>query len=41
MGIWTAVALGDVIGCLAALAWLARGTWKNADVRDVDTHPAD
>ncbi|WP_129115254.1 MATE family efflux transporter [Halegenticoccus tardaugens] len=27
-GIWTAVALGDVVGAVAAVAWLLRGTWK-------------
>jgi putative MATE family efflux protein len=31
-GIWTAVALGDVVGCLVALAWFTRGTWKEAVV---------
>ena len=31
-GVWTAVALGDVAGALAAIAWLSRGTWKSAVV---------
>lgn len=31
-GVWTAVALGDVAGAIAALAWLSRGTWKSAVV---------
>ncbi|MFW5939215.1 MAG: MATE family efflux transporter [Halolamina sp.] len=29
-GVWTAVALGDVVGAVAAVAWLSRGTWKSA-----------
>jgi putative MATE family efflux protein len=31
-GIWLGVAVGDVIGALAALAWFSRGTWKEAIV---------
>ncbi|MFD1566173.1 MATE family efflux transporter [Halolamina litorea] len=31
-GVWTAVALGDVVGSLSALFWLSRGTWKSAVV---------
>ncbi|WP_080508350.1 MATE family efflux transporter [Haloparvum sedimenti] len=27
-GIWLAVVLGDVVGCLLALAWYSRGTWS-------------
>lgn len=27
-GIWIAVVMGDVVGCIAALAWYSRGTWK-------------
>ncbi|WP_101295758.1 MATE family efflux transporter [Halegenticoccus soli] len=27
-GIWISVALGDVVGAVAAVAWLSRGTWK-------------
>jgi putative MATE family efflux protein len=27
LGIWVAVVMGDVVGCLAALAWYTRGTW--------------
>ncbi|WP_426962407.1 MATE family efflux transporter [Haloparvum alkalitolerans] len=27
-GIWLAVVLGDVVGCLLALAWYGRGTWS-------------
>lgn len=34
MGIWTAVMLGDVVGCLAAVVWLTRGTWKESIVDD-------
>lgn len=28
-GVFTAVALGDVVGALAAMAWFSRGTWKH------------
>jgi Na+-driven multidrug efflux pump len=35
-GIWVAVAIGDVVGCLAAVAWLSRGTWKQSIVDDGD-----
>lgn len=35
-GVWTAVALGDIVGSLAAVAWLSRGTWKGTVV---DTEP--
>ncbi len=35
-GIWVAVLLGDVVGCIAALAWYTRGTWKERYV-DVST----
>jgi putative MATE family efflux protein len=31
-GIWIAVAVGDVVGCLAAMAWFTRGTWKDGVV---------
>jgi Na+-driven multidrug efflux pump len=31
-GVWTAVALGDIVGAIAAVAWLSRGTWKSAVV---------
>ena len=31
-GVWAAVAAADVVGCLVAVAWLARGTWKDAVV---------
>ena len=34
-GVWVAVALADVVGCAAALAWLSRGTWKRGVV---ETH---
>ena len=33
-GIWIAVAVGDVVGCLAAMAWFTRGTWKDSVVDD-------
>ncbi|SEO43581.1 putative efflux protein, MATE family [Halogranum amylolyticum] len=33
-GVWVAVAVGDVVGCLAAVAWLSRGTWKESIVDD-------
>jgi putative MATE family efflux protein len=29
-GIWTGVALGHIVGALAAGAWFTRGTWKEA-----------
>ncbi len=29
-GVWTAVALGDIVGAVVAVAWLSRGTWKSA-----------
>jgi putative MATE family efflux protein len=31
-GIWTAVVVGDVVGAIAAVAWLLRGTWTRAYV---------
>ena len=31
-GVFTAVALGDVVGALAAMAWFSRGTWKRTVV---------
>jgi putative MATE family efflux protein len=31
-GVFTAVALGDVVGALAAMAWFTRGTWKTTVV---------
>jgi len=31
-GVWTAVALGDIVGAVVAVAWLSRGTWKSAVV---------
>ncbi|WP_257298400.1 MATE family efflux transporter [Haloarchaeobius sp. FL176] len=31
-GVFTAVALGDVVGALAAMAWFSRGTWKHTVV---------
>ena len=31
-GLWVAVALGDIIGCIAAGLWLMRGTWKKTVV---------
>ncbi|MGM0604657.1 MAG: MATE family efflux transporter [Halobacteriota archaeon] len=42
-GIWTAVLLGDVIGCLAALAWYLRGTWAEKIIEDdgAETDPRD
>ncbi|WP_227131871.1 MATE family efflux transporter [Halorubellus salinus] len=36
-GIWIAVAVGDVVGCLAAMAWFTRGTWKKSVVDDETT----
>ncbi|WP_089694289.1 MATE family efflux transporter [Halogranum gelatinilyticum] len=42
-GIWIAVAIGDVIGCIAAVAWLSRGTWKESIVDEGSSghQPAD
>ncbi|USZ69413.1 MATE family efflux transporter [Halorussus salilacus] len=37
-GIWVGVALGHVVGALAAAAWFTRGTWKEAVV---DAGPSD
>jgi putative MATE family efflux protein len=36
-GIWVAVALADVVGCLVALAWLSRGSWKRGIVEQPGT----
>jgi len=33
-GLWVAVALGDIVGCLVAVAWFTRGTWKRSVVRE-------
>jgi putative MATE family efflux protein len=38
-GVWTAVALGDIVGAIAALAWLSRGTWKSAVVDSTPVSP--
>jgi putative MATE family efflux protein len=38
-GIWVAVVMGDVVGCVAALAWWARGTWKERYV-EVERDPS-
>jgi putative MATE family efflux protein len=43
-GLWVAVALGDIVGCIVALAWFTRGTWKRSIVGETDTprpRPAD
>lgn len=39
VGIWVAVVMGDVVGCLAGLAWYARGTWKERYVEVEETRP--
>ncbi|WP_049922849.1 MATE family efflux transporter [Halopiger djelfimassiliensis] len=31
-GIWTGVIVGDIVGCLAAISWFTRGTWKESIV---------
>jgi Na+-driven multidrug efflux pump len=37
-GIWTAVAIGDVVGAIAAIVYFTRGTWKGTIVdRNVET----
>ena len=33
-GLWVAVALGDIVGCIAAGLWLMRGTWKRTVVEN-------
>jgi Na+-driven multidrug efflux pump len=38
-GVWTAVALGDIVGAVVAVAWLSRGTWKSA-VIEAEPTPA-
>ncbi|GGL32077.1 MATE family efflux transporter [Halarchaeum grantii] len=40
-GLWWAVALGDIVGCLAAGLWFTRGTWKEHVVASRDAEPAD
>ncbi|GAA0247154.1 hypothetical protein GCM10009000_073910 [Halobacterium noricense] len=40
-GIWVAVALGDIVGAIAAVAWFLRGTWKKAVVTEAEPTPAD
>jgi putative MATE family efflux protein len=36
-GIWAAVAIADVVGCVVALLWLSRGTWKEAVIEQPGT----
>ncbi|SIQ76767.1 putative efflux protein, MATE family [Haladaptatus litoreus] len=38
-GIWVAVALGDIVGAIAAVAWFLRGTWKMSVVVNTETEP--
>jgi Na+-driven multidrug efflux pump len=33
-GVWTGFAAGDIVACVAAGAWVLRGTWKSAVVDD-------
>ena len=33
-GIWIGVLVGDVVGCLAAIAWFLRGTWAEKVIDD-------
>ena len=40
-GIWLAVALGDIVGVIAAVAWFLRGTWKRTVVSESDLALAD
>ncbi|WP_227355543.1 MATE family efflux transporter [Haladaptatus salinisoli] len=40
-GIWVAVALGDIVGAIAAVAWFLRGTWKRTVVSESDPTLAD
>lgn len=38
-GLWVAVALGDIVGCIAAALWFARGTWKQTVIERPGTVP--
>jgi putative MATE family efflux protein len=40
-GIWVTVALGDIVGAIAAVAWFLRGTWKRTVVSESDPALAD
>ncbi|WP_458207118.1 MATE family efflux transporter [Haladaptatus sp. NG-SE-30] len=40
-GIWVGVALGDIVGAIAAVAWFLRGTWKETVVSETDSTLAD
>ncbi len=33
-GFWTGMALGNIVGGIAAALWFTRGTWKNAYIED-------
>jgi Na+-driven multidrug efflux pump len=36
-GIWVGMALGNVVGAIAAALWFTRGTWKEAVIDDGET----
>ncbi|UPW02093.1 MATE family efflux transporter [Halorussus gelatinilyticus] len=38
-GIWVGVALGHVVGAIAAAAWFTRGTWKDAVIDSGSAEP--
>ncbi|WP_244605245.1 MATE family efflux transporter [Halorussus halobius] len=42
-GIWVGMALGNVLGAIAAALWFTRGTWKDVviDEEEAETAPAD
>ncbi|MEF8773679.1 MAG: MATE family efflux transporter [Halobacteriales archaeon] len=39
MGIWVGMALGNVVGAVAATAWFTRGTWKEAVIDETGAGP--
>ena len=39
-GIWIGMAVGQIVGAIAAALWFTRGTWKEAVIDDGDTADA-
>jgi len=37
IGIWTGMAIGSILGAVVAIAWFARGTWKEAYIDEGST----
>jgi len=35
-GIWVGMAVGQILGAIAAALWFTRGTWKAAVIDDAD-----